>query len=499
MRRYLILVAAIVIVLAVVFGCSDRGTNITTLDLGDLEGWPGVDPSPNHPFTPALTLQLKNPQEVLYGAAYWPPGANDIPPSHPLPLLILLAPENGNRFYYFKAGLGELVRELTASGQIQPMIIYCMANDQTFGGYFYGDSDPAGHYDSIFISDDTAWANGADIQPSQPVPDGGGPRDDLLQYLHTFYPATIRRPSKRGLGGIGQGAYGAFRIAIKNPGMFSSIAVADGPLDFDGAGGGGLISLFDDAVAEQEAFYDADPPVDTVEVSSSDIYDDILVDTIFSGVDTIIDTSWVKYDTIPFNFRRDFDTSMTMPISRMLTGAAFAFSPNDTYMSYRRIIDSVYYQGAYHYSMRVIIDSRTQIADSTLPGGGDSTTFIGGIVRRDSHSRNIDMDFHLPFDETGTLYQPVWDRWMANNLENMFEAAGSDPLQGVSMWFATNPHARWNYYEMTQSWMDFLRGKGHEIEEYRYSSYNDDPVVHDEYLIDILREMLIFHSNNFGK
>jgi hypothetical protein len=51
MRRYLILVAAIVIVLAVVFGCSDRGTNITTLDLGELEGWPGVDPSPNHPFT----------------------------------------------------------------------------------------------------------------------------------------------------------------------------------------------------------------------------------------------------------------------------------------------------------------------------------------------------------------------------------------------------------------------------------------------------------------
>lgn len=490
MRRYLMLVAGVVIILAVVFGCDDRGTNITSLDLGDLEGWPGVDPSPTHPFVPALTLQLKNPQELLLGSAYWPPGSNDIPPSHPMPLLILVAPEDGNRFYYFQAGLSELVRELTASGQIRPMIIYCMANNQTFGGYFYGNSDPAGRYDDIFISDDTAWVNGASGPP--------GGRDDLLQYLHTFYPATIRRPSKRGIGGIGQGAYGAFRIAIKNPGMFSSIAVADGPLDFDGPGGSGLISLFHDAVLEQEAFFNANESIDTVEVDSGDDYDEIWVDTNISDVDTTFDTTWVNYDTIPFNFRRDFDTSMTMPVSRMLTGAAFAFSPNDTLMSYRRIIDSAYYQGMWHYSMRVIVDARYKIADSLLPGGGDSTTFIGSIVRRDSHSRGIDMDFHLPFDETGALYQPVWDHWMANNLENMFADAGGDPLQGASMWFATNLNARWNYYEMTQSWMDFLRGEGHVLEEYRYSSYNDDPVVHDEYLFDILREMLIFHSNNFG-
>jgi predicted deacetylase len=67
------------------------------------------------------------------------------------------------------------------------------------------------------------------------------------------------------------------------------------------------------------------------------------------------------------------------------------------------------------------------------------------------------------------------------------------------MWFATNPNAHWNYYQMTQSWMEFLRSQGHELEEHRYSSYNDDPATNDEYLFDILREMLIFHSNNFGK
>jgi hypothetical protein len=471
MRRFLILLTGAVMIVAVLFGCEDRGTNLATLDLGDLENYSGVDPSPNHPFTPALTLQLKNPQEILYGATYVPPEAVDPAQTHPLPLLILMAPENGNRYYYFKAGLSQLARELTAAGLIQPMVIFCLANDQTFGGYFYGNSDPAGHYDSIFISDDVDWANGAsDVPPPHGAPDGIGPRDDLLQYLHTFYPATIRSASKRGIGGIGQGAYGAFRIAMKNPGMFSSIAVADGPLDFDGDdGNSGLIGLFDDAVQEQAAYYAAHPELDTLG------------------------------NPIPYDFRVHFDTSVTMPVSRMLTGGALAFSPNDISIDYQRRIDSSYSQGAWHYTMRVIINSREQVADSLLPGGGDSTTFIGGIVRRDSQSRQVDMDFHLPFHETGLRYQTVWDRWMDNNLENMFEAAGGDPLDGVSMWFATNRNARWNYHEMTQSWMDFLRGQGHEIEEYPYSSYNDDPVTHDEYLFDILREMLIFHSNNFGK
>jgi len=66
------------------------------------------------------------------------------------------------------------------------------------------------------------------------------------------------------------------------------------------------------------------------------------------------------------------------------------------------------------------------------------------------------------------------------------------------MWFGTNQNCRWGYYEMTQSWMNFLRGEGYDLEEYRYSSYTDDPITYDEHLFDVLRQMLIFHSNNFG-
>lgn len=478
MRKYLILLICILLTLAVMFGCSDRGTNISPVDMGDLENWPGVDPSPQHPFVTALSLQLRNPTEQLLGSAYLPPEAIAVPLEHPLPLLILLAPEKGNRFYYFQAGLSELARELTASGLIQPMIIYCMANDQTFGGYFYSDSYPAGHYDSIFQSDG--------------VPFDAGGRDDLLEYLHRFYPAIMDLPSKRGIGGVGQGAYGAFRAAIKNPGMFSSISVADGPLDFDGAGNGGLINLFHEALQEQENYFIENKSIDTIKVSSTDPYDDIWLDTNFIGPDTVIDTTYINYDTIPFSYHRDFDSSYTMPVSMMFIGGSFAFSPNDTAIThYRRVVAPP----------NISIDSvsRLSIADSLLAGGGDSTTFIGGIVKTDFYSHYVDMDFHLPFDSNGNVYQPIWDRWMRNNLQDMYLAKGGRPLDGVSMWFASNPNAKWHYYEMTQSWISFLKSQTYTVEEHKYDSYSSDPVVGDEYLFDILREMLIFHSNNFGK
>jgi hypothetical protein len=431
----------------------------------------------------------------------------DIPPTQPMPLLILLSPQGGNRYYYFKAGLDVLIRELTASGQIQPMVVFCLANDQTFGGYFYGNSDPAGLYDDIFRYEKRT--------------DGGVP-DDLVEVLHWRYPATIEQTSKRGIGGVGQGSYGALRAAIMNPGVFSSISVTDGPLDFDGTDGfSGLISLFGDALAEQDARYYLNPHIDTVITDADTTVDttvsieliiDTTIDTLVVPPDTTIDTTVVVVDwsidtavivtdmdlnIVPFDLNRDFDSSRTMPISQMLIGGAYAFSPDDTVIDYTRTTNNnrIQLSGV----------TRFKIADSNQVGGGDSTTFIGNIVRRGSQSRFIDMDFHLPFypDAGGVAitYDPIWTRWMANNLEDLHEADGSNPLTGVNLWFGTNPGAKWQYYEMTQSFISYLQTPAfaYDIEVYEYSSYNADPVIEDEYLFDILREMLIFHSNSFGE
>jgi hypothetical protein len=454
MLRYTILLTGIALILAVAWGCDDRGTGIEPVDLGDMDGWTGVDPSFNHPFVPDLTLQLKNSQELLMGSAIWPPSAAEIPPRHPIPLLVLLAPEGGNRFYYFNAGLAELYKELVASGQIQPMVVFCLSNDQIFGGYFYGNSDAAGMYDTIFH-----YEKGAP----------GSIPNDLVEVLHWRYPSTIELAGKRGIGGIGQGAYGAFRATIKNPGLFSSISVTDGPLDFNGSDDlHGLMSLFDDALAEQHAHYALNPEMDDSEPPLP----------------------------LPFDFRRDFDSSLTMPISQMFIGGALAFSPDDTMITYDRVVDTAVdnQTGLIVCTMHLDDVIQERISDTLT----DSATFISSLIIAGEKTRWLELDFHLPFNATGATHYPIWDRWMANNLEDMHEAVGGSPMADVNMWFAVNRDAEWGYYDMTQSWITYCRAQGYSLEEYEYSSFNDDPVTGDEYLFDILREMLIFHSNNFG-
>jgi hypothetical protein len=432
MLRYMYVLTFLAISLLLVLGCTDRGDSITKVSLGDLESTSGLYPDFDHSFDKDLCMQIRNPDELLLGSAFLPKEV--FPPVKPVPLLVLLAPERGDKLHYFKAGLETLMREMIAKGEIEPMAVYCVGNDQTFGGYFYGNNCPVGFYDSIL-----------------------GPR--VMPWLsRDVLPAVDDRPSQHGIGGIGQGAYGAFRTAIKNPGAFSSITVTDGPLDFDGPDydSTGLMSLFDSALAEQEAFYQTRP------IS----------------------------DTFPeFSYHRDFDSSRTMPISMMFIGGSLAFSPNDTAYTFTRTVL------VNNNTIRIDLMSEAARAAQMIAGplGGDSTTYIWKIVK----SQDNNWAFHLPFDSLGKAYAPAWNRWMANNLENMYTAAGGDALDGVNVWVASNPNAKFHYYEQTQSWLSFLRSEQVSVTEYPYSSFGSDPITQDEYLYDLLREMLIFHSDNF--
>jgi hypothetical protein len=351
------------------------------------------------------------------------------------------------------------MQDLLGAGLIQPMAVLCLANDQVFGGYFYGNSDPAGMYDSIFHYDEAE-----------------NPTRNLIGWFHDYVPMTIRQPSKRGIGGVGEGAYGALRAVMINPGVFSSVSVADGPLDFDGPGGnGGLMRLFDASIAEQEANYALNPEVDII----------------INGNDTI-------YDTLPFSFQNHFDSSQAMPVSRMFIGGSLAFSPNDTLIDYTRPPTPP------NSNFTVDIHARYQLTDS-LPndGSGEWKTFISHIIKGDSQARNVPdgMDFHLPFDGNGDVFSPIWSLWMRNNLDSLHQRAigiGDDPLDGMNLFVASNPGAGNYFYEMTQSWLDYLDVRDVPYEEYKYSGMGGGTVEGDEYLFDILREMLIFHSDSFG-
>ncbi len=403
--RLSILAMTLALVLAV--GCSDRGTNGAT-DIVIDEGGPLVM---THVFFNELVLQIKNQYQILEMVAYRPK-VNFEPYAggelKPVPLLILLPPQGKDHYYYFNHGLQQIADELIASGQIQPMFIACISNDLVFGGYFYAENSPAaGDYDAIV-------------------------GQNLVEHIESFG-LTIQDPAKRGIGGVGMGAYGAFRAAMLNPGTFTSISAVDGPLDFDGAdGNSGLIDLFVPCLTEQGLL----------------------------GED---------------NWKQEFDSALVWPITRLLIGGSLAFSPHDTALDY-----SITYTPT-----GTIIDiSARYTIDDTM-------TLVANVVTEDANN----LDFHLPFDNAGNPYAPVWDAfWLPNNLENL------DPggLDDVNIWIASSDEAGFGYHDQTMSFISTLQGWGRPVTTFEYEGYPGSPATGDQYVYDLLKEMLIFHSEAFG-
>ncbi|MEW6049675.1 MAG: alpha/beta hydrolase-fold protein [Candidatus Zixiibacteriota bacterium] len=410
--------------LAMVTGCSDRGTNAPLVS--DPDVW-NYNDNAKQVFSPQLRFQIRNPEELLLMAVYtpkisWPPSYGG--ENKKVPLLILLPPQDGDQFYYFNHGLYNLVEEMIAKKEIRPMAIATISNDRVFGGYFYGNSYPAGFYDSIF----------------------GDTYNSLIDWLLSDYPMILPQASQHAIGGIGMGAYGAFRAAIKHPGVYSAISVLDGPMDFDGpTGTGGLMNLFDSVIAEQ--------------------------------------------GLIPDSFKVGLDTSRVQPVSRMFIGGSLAFSPTDTLVDYDITADT----NADGDTLEVHINFVNRYQWTT-----DSTTMITELIDASglSPNDNTGFDFMLPFDSIGNPHAPVWNLWLDNNLEKLNN--GNPGLTGVAMWFGTTPEADHGFYDQTQSWISYLRGLGYTPEVKEYRGTPDKPAREGEYVYDLMREMLIFHSKNFG-
>ena len=133
---------------------------------------------------------------------------------------------------------------------------------------------------------------------------------------------------------------------------------------------------------------------------------------------------------------------------------------------------------------------------------GDSTTLVSTLLQgRElgllSDQADVHYGFHLPFDQTMAVYTPTWDRWMANNLDVLM--GDGSALDDVPMWFGTTPQAEFGYHDMTTGWINTLRTSGHDPIVYQYSGTLSHPATSNAYTYYLLREMLIFHSNNFNK
>lgn len=507
MLRYInrwLLVPAVLILLAV--GCTDRGTNIPPQPTSA-----GGIVTIGHDFFRELFLQIgRNTapkddvkgQRVTFQIRMYIP-EETIPWNHggqikPLPLLVILAPQDGDEHYFLNHGLKELADQMIAEGTIQPMAIACIPNDRFFGGYFYaGKSAPAGYYD-FFI--------------------GGSLIDYLFDGKYSFLTDSL----PVGIGGVGMGAYGAFRAALLHKGVFSSISATDGPLDFDGpSGSGGFVDLFDDALIEQGLLGGTteDPTITSTWVCDSLGFDtlwfvcdslgfdslwrcDSLEDTICVESTLVIDTLCAKWlpiigDTVcvestlvvdttyPPSWRTKFDSSSAWPLSKLFIGGALAFTPNDT------LVDTTDVYEIRRGGTGYIID----IPDSQRFVIDDTTTLITDVVKEDQ----FDFDFHLPFDSTGQTYDLIWNMWLENNLEDIF-ADSAAVLDDVKMWFGiTEEWTFGNYSQQTESWINTLRSRYDttQVQVKKYSGYGGFPASNDQYIYDLMREILIFHSQAF--
>ncbi|UCC44016.1 MAG: hypothetical protein JSU65_13030 [Candidatus Zixiibacteriota bacterium] len=459
MPRHLLLYSTLFVsaLLLGLIGCDDRSSGLPTA--ASYNPYWGDWPLGDHSYDRDLALQLGNPDEMWLGATYIPEAAMP-PTSQTVPVLILLPPQDGDKFYYHRAGLLELAQELIATGEIEPMVIHCPANARAFGGMFYGNSLLAGMADSIISR-------------------------DMLQWIYGIIPSSIETlKSKRGIGGVGMGAYGAFRAALKNTdadgSVFGSISVTDGPLDFDGASGsGGLIPLFPQALAEQ-------PTLARYSVLGPES-----VDTVYLGNDTVIDTVWAPTDTFNLRAFDSGDVFTTLPLSRLFIGGSVAFSPHDTQVDWEWFY--------WLYSPRTGIYSRGG-PDSIIT---DSSTMVDSLVGSSVDFQALTLRtlwaYHLPFDSVGNVSNVIWPLWMRNNLDSLYWQAGANPFRETNIWIANNADTKWNYGAMTKSWIDFLKGSLGEdgITVHEYSGIEGSPVTEDEQLYDLLREMLIFHSNSF--
>jgi hypothetical protein len=428
MVKYVKLIQLIFIVPLLVgsFGCTDRGTNVPDLELSK-----GGLYTAQHDFTREFYLQIgrndsRGTRIPMQLRGYIPPSS--IVPVQggkpdPVPMLILLPPQDGDEWFFINHGLLELADQLIAEGVIQPMVIVCISNDKFLaGGYFYaGDSPGAGFYDE-FVG------------------------RALVDWLYDFGVRDyVNRALPLGIGGVGMGGYGALRAVILNPGVFSSVSVTDGPLDFDGPDGqSGFIELFSKALEEQN----------------------ILGDSLW---------------------REKFGNNKDWRLSRLFIGGALAFSPHDTLIDTTGIVelrnDSTEWRIIIPDSQRFVID--------------DSMTLITEVVKHEF----LDFDFHLPFDSNGAPYQLIWDMWLDNNLEALLLQQGFSVLSGVNMWYGTSPEYQFaNYRQQTLSWIDWLRSSPidqSKIQVKEYTGYAGNPATDDQYVYDILRDMLIFHSRVF--
>jgi len=444
--RIVIIVLAVALSALFLAGCTDKTKdNPTRPDIPDqgLSGW--LDAMQT--FALAFSTSM-DPGYMVY-QGYTPPeydwaGGG----GRPYPVLYLLSPFRGDERYYFEHGLAEVADRLLAEGKIQPMIIISIDGQSQLGGSFYTDSWQQGKYFTALVEDQT-YPDVRFIDDYGIYTEDGQPFDGyktlystgLINRVDDWFHTTVD-PRARAISGVGMGGYGAFNLAV-NTDLFGSVSAVNAPLDFDGSGSNGFLTLINENIPSHWL------NIDTTETGR-------------------VDTTYAV------------DTSQTDLAMSLIVSAAAAFSPQPTDCD----IDSVY------------VTERDQILvwDFTVT---DSLT-------DDMRSYLPLHRIHVPFDSTGAMNPFIWGKWMDHNIQNMIEAPGNGTAQhflnDMDKMLIWSRDAEFHYDQQMLAFAQYLRENTDttKLSVMDFAGNGSLSGTADHFLYDLFEPILVFHSSHFG-
>ncbi len=450
MLKKLTIVLSVLVVAAIMFGCTDRGTGIDARNYSVRSGFTALAQDGGHEFAFQLghsMFQAVHLSPKLDYRVYVPPGYEEATIDKlPLPVLYLLAPFKGNSHYYINHGLFEVADRMIANGEIKPMFIVCIDGSAGYGGTFYGDTYGGGKYAEII----------GDIK-SDPT------TGSMIDWLESFLP-TISGRGNRGIAGFEMGGYGAVRIGLEYSENFGTVSAVSAPLDFDGNGGsGGFVSLFGEVVNNLGA--------------------------------------------VDF---REMDSSSAYPLRTMILAAGCAFSPH---ISYDDIFFDTVGIGVFEAASSDTTFFEDTLTLFTPEGSESGIAFhlpfnssglipsgVTEISWPDSSIMNVDT-LAVPWDTTWALftsydtigyYDSVWNLWMNNNPENIL-TAHPGAIDSLDIQLITLND---DSYDFDQQTRDFGQAVGLQVTN--IEGYEGFDASNGRFIYDILPKVLKYHSDRFS-
>ena len=429
MRQRYIIVSSLIILLVFAFvGCTDKNQDNPTRPTVGEQGLIFQVEKDKYFSVFVSTSHYHGHLGIRF---YTPPDYNWEGTGRYYPTLYMLTPFKADERYYFEHNLADVADRLINEGKIQPMIIVTIEGRSHLGGSFYSNSALQGKYF------DALWYDYTDL-----VADYDIFGESVLTKIHKWVRAFDER-DKRAISGVGMGGYGAMKSALETD-LFSAVSAVNAPLDFDGTGSGGFLSMMNQVF----------PP----------------------GSDWILDNGRYGIDTVFLDNEGEPTIKASVEMWMMLSAAA-AFSPQ--HLSFN--VDSIYYD------QFDVLSIATTVTES---------------LTTDLRSYLPDYSVHMPFDSTGALNNNIWQLWMNNNIETLYRNVLSEKatyFERMPKLLVVSQGAEFSFGEQMDGFMEFMNDNAL---NYQVKSFKGNAVLTgtaDHFLYDLLEDILIFHSEQFGE